>query len=103
MLPDWVLTFMYTLSMSQVISVTEARKNLLQLVDQVDQSYSRVDLTKNGKVRASLVSPDYLDSLEETIYSLKTSKNDIEAAEKEIKNGQTVSLEEVRKRFIHVR
>lgn len=81
--------------MTQVIPVTEARKNLLKLVDLIDDEYTRVDLTKKGKVKASLVSPDYLDSLEETIYSLEHSLKDIREAEEEIKRGKYVTLEEL--------
>ena len=83
--------------MSQVIPVTEARKNLLKLVDKIDEEYTRVDLTKNGKVKATLVSPDYLDSLEETIYTLEHSMKDIKRAEKEIAKGNYVTLEELKK------
>lgn len=83
--------------MAQVIPVTEARKNLLKLVDQVDREYTRVDLTKNGKVKATLVSPDYLDSLEETLYSLEHSLKDIKKAEKEIARGEFITLEELEK------
>lgn len=83
------------LNMTQVISVTEARKNLLKLVDQVDEEYTRVDLTKNGKVKATLVSPDYLDSIEETLYSLEHSLKDIREAEKRIAKGEYVTLEQV--------
>lgn len=83
--------------MAQVIPVTEARKNLLKLVDLVDEQYTRVDLTKKGKVKATLVSPDYLDSLEETMYSLEHSLKDIKEAEKEIEKGEYITLEEFRK------
>ena len=82
--------------MTQVIPVTEARKNLLKLVDEVDDKYTRVDITKNGKVKATLVSPDYLDSLEETIYTLENSMDDIREAEAEIARGEFVTLEELR-------
>ncbi len=81
--------------MTQVIPVTEARKNLLKLVDLVDEEYTRIDLTKKGKIKATLVSPDYLDSLEETIYTLENSMDDIREAEKEIKRGEYVTLEEI--------
>ena len=81
--------------MTQVIPVTEARKNLLKLVDLVDEEYTRIDLTKKGKVKATLISPDYLDSLEETIYSLKYSLKDIKEAGEEIKKGEYLTLEEV--------
>lgn len=85
--------------MTQVIPVTQARKDFLKLVDLVDEEYSRIDFTKNGKVKATLVSPDYLDSLEETIYSLNNSKKDIAEAKKEILKGNFVTLEEVKKRL----
>lgn len=82
--------------MAQVLPVTEARKKLLKLVDQIDEEYTRIDLTKKGKVKATLVSPDYLDSLEETIYTLEHSMKDIRRAEKEIAKGKYVTLEELK-------
>lgn len=90
---------MYTFIMTQVIPVTEARKKLLNLIDQISDEYTRVDLTKNGRVRATLVSTDYLDSLEETIYSLNNSIPDIKLAEKEFKQGKYLTLEEVKKKY----
>lgn len=83
--------------MAQTIPVTEARKKLLKLVDEVDKKYTRVDLTKSGRVKATLVSPDYLDSLEETIYSFEHSLKDIKEAEKEFAKGEYVTLEEIKK------
>ncbi len=91
--------FLYTLCMTQVIAVTEARKNLLKLVDEVDETYTRVDLTKNGKVKATLISPDYLDSLEETLYTLEHSLRDIREAEKRFAKGEYITLEEIEKDF----
>lgn len=85
--------------MTYVIPVTQARKDLLKLVDKVDEEYTRVDITKNGKVKATMVSPEYLDSLEETIYTLEHSMDDIRAAEKEIAEGKYVTLEEYLKEF----
>lgn len=91
---------MYTLfNMTQTIPVTQARKDLLNLVDKVDEQYTRIDLTKNGKIKATLVSPEYLDSLEETIYTLKHSMKDIKKAEKEIAKGNYVTLEELKEDF----
>lgn len=83
--------------MTYVLPVTQARKDLLKLVDRIDEEYTRVDLSKNGRVKVSLVSSDYLDSLEETIYSLEHSLDDIREAEKEIKEGKYITLEELRK------
>lgn len=75
-----------------------AATNRGDLLDhKVDEEYTRIDFTKNGKVKASLVSPEYLDSLEETIYSLKHSLKDIRQAEKEVKEGKYITLEELLK------
>ncbi len=90
---------MYTHGMIQTIPVTEARKKLLSLVDEINDAYTRVDLTKNGRIKATLVSPDYLDSLEETIYSLNNSLSDINLAQKELKQGKLLTLEEVKKKY----
>ena len=85
--------------MTQAIPVTEARRKLLSLVDEINEAYTRVDLTKNGRIRATLVSPDYLDSLEETIYSLKNSLTDIKLAEKEIARGKFINLEKIKEKY----
>ncbi len=80
--------------MKQAIPVTQARRDLLRLVDEVDAAYSRVDLTKNGKIRASIVSTQYLDSLEETIFTLQNSLKDIRYAEGEVKKGEYTTLKD---------
>lgn len=85
--------------MTQTIPVTQARKDLLKLIDKVDDDYTRFDLTKNGKVKATLVSPDYLDSLEETAYSLENSLGDIRKAEKEVAAGDYITLEDFKKKL----
>jgi prevent-host-death family protein len=85
--------------MTYVLPVTEARKDFLNLVDKVDEEYLRVDLTKKGKVKATLISPDYIDELEETIYTLTHSMPAIRKAKKEIAEGKYITLEEVKKRF----
>lgn len=85
--------------MAQVIPVTQARRDLLKLVDKVNEEYTRVDLTKKGRVKATLVSPEYLDSLEETIYTLEHSMDDIRKAEEEIARGEYITLDEFKKQL----
>lgn len=85
--------------MTYVLPVTQARKNFLTLVDKVNEEYSRIDITKNGIVKATIVSPDYLDELEETIYTLTHSMKEIRKAKRDIAKGKYVTLEEVKKRF----
>lgn len=85
--------------MTQVIPVTQARRDLLKLVDQVNEDYSRIDITKKGKIKATIVSPEYLESLEETIYTLENSMDDIRKTEKEISAGKYITLEEFKKQL----
>ncbi len=85
--------------MIQTIPVTQARRDFLKLVDEINDNYSRVDITKKGKIKATIVSPEYLESLEETIYTLENSMDDIREAEKEIAEGKYITLEEFRKQL----
>lgn len=90
---------MYIHSMNQTIPVTLARRDLLRLVDWVDEKYTRVDLVKRGKIKASIVSPDYLDSLEETVYTLSHSLKDIREAEKQLAKGEYLTLNQFKQQL----
>ena len=71
------------------------------IVDKVNEEYTRVDITKKGKIKATIVivSPEYLESLEETIYTLDHSMDDIRRAEGEIAAGEYITLEEFKKQL----
>jgi len=83
--------------MTYTLPVTEARRDLLDLVEMVDEQYARIDLTKRGKIKATLVSPEYLESMEETIYTLTHSMKDIREAKAEFARGEYVTLDELKK------
>lgn len=85
--------------MNQTIPVTLARRDLLRLVDWVNEKYTRVDLVKRGKIKASIVSPDYLDSLEETVYTLSHSLKDIQEAEKQLAKGEYLTLNQFKQQL----
>jgi prevent-host-death family protein len=46
---------------------TEARNRLSELVDEVERTHERVEITRHGHAVAILISPDDLAVLEETI------------------------------------
>ena len=77
-----------------VIPVTQARKYFLILVDRVDAEYTRVDITKSGRVKATLISSDYLEALEESLFTREHSMEAIRQSEQELAKGKYVSLEE---------
>jgi prevent-host-death family protein len=50
-----------------VLPFTEARNRLSDLVDEVERTHERIEITRHGHAVAILISPDDLAVLEETI------------------------------------
>lgn len=55
------------LVMSETLPLSSVKAHLSELVDRVEDQHDRVVVTRNGKPAAVLVSPDDLESLEETL------------------------------------
>jgi antitoxin YefM len=53
--------------MSETIPFTEAKAHLSDLVDRTSREHARFILTRNGRPAAVLLSPEDLESLEETV------------------------------------
>ncbi len=53
--------------MAEVIPFSEAKAHLSELAERVELEHARVLVTRNGRPSFVLVSPDDLDSLEETL------------------------------------
>ncbi len=53
--------------MSETIPFTEAKAHLSDLVDRTSREHERFVVTRNGRPAAVLLSPDDLESLEETV------------------------------------
>lgn len=82
----------------QTISVSEAKDKLSTLVESVEATHDSIVITRHGKPAAVLISPDDLDSLQETLAWLSDPDHASEMAEADddIVNGRMLSLEEVR-------
>jgi prevent-host-death family protein len=50
-----------------VLPFTDARNRLSELIDEVQRTHDRVEITRHGHAVAVLVSPDDLAALEETL------------------------------------
>lgn len=87
--------------MVNTINLKQLRPKLPEIIKEIDSKLERYIVTKRGKPVAVMISPDDLDSLLETIEILsdKETVRRIKKAEKEIKEGKTVPLEELRKRI----
>jgi len=84
-----------------IISITEARKRLFQIADDVQVPDTHYILTENGRPKVVLMSIDEFDSWTETMEVMKDFPNldkDIAEVERDIKSGaykQYVTLEDM--------
>ena len=80
--------------MSDLMSISDVRANLPDLVSKVNNSLGRVTITVNGQPKAILVSSEELESLEETaeILAIPGAKKSIKEGLREAKKGQGTSI-----------
>lgn len=76
--------------MNNIISISDARAHLPELVTKVGDTCDRVTITVNGQPKATLVSAEELESLEETaeVLSISGAKTSILRGLKQAKKGQ---------------
>jgi antitoxin YefM len=80
--------------MSETVPFTEAKAHLSDLVDRVVRERERVYVTRNGRLAAVILSPDELESLEETVAILEDREllESIRRSRQEASEGKTVRL-----------
>jgi antitoxin YefM len=88
-------------NMNKTIPLAEAKKNLSALIRDIEEKYDRFTITKNGVSEAVLMSYDEFDGLLETldILSNKEEKDAIARAKNQVKNGKTISLATIKKKY----
>lgn len=84
--------------MSNLMSISDVRANLPDLVTKVSDTLGRVVITVNGQPKAILVSAEELDSLEETseILAIPGAKISIKQGLKEAKKGKGTPVSSLR-------
>lgn len=84
--------------MTNIVSVSDARANLPKLVSKVSKNMDRVVITVHGQPAATLVSPEELESIEETaeILSIPGALKSIKKGMEQIKRGQFVKLSDLK-------
>ncbi len=85
------------------VSLSEAKAKFSEYIDHVADEQDRVIVTRNGRPAAVLVNPDDLDSLEETLAVLsdKPLLTQIQAGLMAVDEGDVLSSDEVKKRFLN--
>jgi prevent-host-death family protein len=84
------------------LPLAEVKKRLSEMVDRVEHHHERVVVTKRGRPAAVLLSPDDLESMEETLDLLSTpgALAEIQKAQHEIDTGESVSAAELREKYL---
>jgi prevent-host-death family protein len=84
------------------LPLAEVKKRLSEMVDRVEHHHERVVLTRRGRPAAVLVSPDDLESLEETLDILSTpgALEEIRKGQAEIDSRRFVSGDELRGKYL---
>jgi len=86
---------------SHTIPLAEAKRNLSAIIREVEETFDRYTITKNGVSTAILLSSEEFESLLETL-DILSNKEELEAiarAKKQVQKGETVSLDVVKKRY----
>lgn len=83
--------------MPTILSISKAREDLPSIVSRVNQKLEEYIITVKGTPAAVLLSATEYDSWKETMEILADQRlmAGIKTGEKEIQNGETVTLEEV--------
>lgn len=82
------------------VSVTQARKNLYDLIEEVASSGKRIGITNKGETRAVLMSAEEVASWEATLDVMSDPKlmKSIKKGEADIKAGRVISWEELKEK-----
>jgi antitoxin YefM len=79
---------------TETVPFSDAKSHLSELADRVEQDHDRILVTRNGRPSFVLVSPDDLESLEETLDIMRDSDlvASIERSRAEAGRGERVRL-----------
>jgi antitoxin YefM len=83
--------------MSETLSLSYVKAHLSEIADRVEGEHERVIVTRNGRAAAVLVSPDDLESLEETLAVLSDPElmRRIREGEAATEAGEVATLEDL--------
>lgn len=89
--------------MTEIISLASVKAGFSEIVDRVNREQDRVVVTRNGRPVVILISPEDLESLEETLAVLSSPElmAQIRESEQQIAQGEAgTSLEDLKARYL---
>jgi prevent-host-death family protein len=80
--------------MSETLPFSEVKAHLSEVADRVEREHDRIVVTRNGRPSFVLVSPDDLESLEETVAILQDEElmESLRTSRRQAAAGDTVPL-----------
>jgi len=86
-------------SLTTTLSASHARKNFYRLLKEVNTKLKRFTITRHGKTQAVVMSPEEVESWEETMEIMADKKlmKDLVQSEKERKQGKVYTHKQVLK------
>jgi len=83
----------------ETLPLSEVKAHLSELIDRVAKTQDRVLVTRNGRPGAVLISPDDLESLEETIVVLSDPELMASVRGSETNSEESITLVEIEEAF----
>lgn len=89
------------LVMSETLPLAQVKSKFSEMVDRVEHTHDRIIVTRNGRPAAVLISPEELESLEDTLDLLSDPDAMRELAESRKANeaGDFIDGDELRRRY----
>jgi antitoxin YefM len=87
--------------MPEELPLAQVKARLSEIVDRVLNEQERVVVTRNGRPSAVIMSPDDLESLEETLAVMSDPDlmAQIRESREDIERGDTITFEELQRRY----
>lgn len=82
--------------MSEVLPFSEVKAHLSEIADRVEAEHDRIMVTRNGRPSFVLMSPDDLESLEETLDVLRDDElmESLRESRREASRGERLRLKD---------
>ncbi len=91
---------LYAARMAKIVPFTEARANLTELLDALEDKHEHVLITRNGRPSAVMLSAEEYESLEETLDILqdKDLLESLRKSEDDVRAGRVTALNDLRRK-----
>lgn len=88
--------------MSDVLPLAEVKAKFSEMIDRVEHTHDRITVTRNGRRAAVLISPEELDSLEDTLELLSdpAALAQLRDSQLALAAGDVIDANELRARYL---